>query len=79
MKVKAEETLEELRVELGRAEKVSKGARDLAHTVERMNSQPHRVQKCPVCKGQAVSKDTDNPFICNCGWRSDKSNGGDGR
>ena len=33
------------------------------------------VQKCPICSGQAVSEDTDEPYICECGWRSDKTNG----
>ena len=34
-----------------------------------------RVQKCPICGGQAVSADTDDPYCCKCGWRSDKANG----
>lgn len=34
-----------------------------------------RVQICPNCRGQAVSEDVDKPFICPCGWRSDKKNG----
>jgi len=53
--------------------------RELAKDPEGFNgkfqSSSRRVQKCPACGGQAVSNDVDEPFICTCGWRSDKANG----
>jgi len=54
-------------------------ARDMAEDPNGFNgkfaSTDRRVQKCPACGGQAISDDTDEPFICPCGWRSDKKNG----
>ena len=40
------------------------------------NSKNIRIMKCPVCGGQAKSNDPEKPFVCKCGWRSDKMNGG---
>ncbi|KPK74952.1 MAG: hypothetical protein AMJ79_12770 [Phycisphaerae bacterium SM23_30] len=39
------------------------------------NSKAFRVMKCPGCGGRALSNDPDEPFVCECGWRSDKANG----
>jgi len=35
----------------------------------------HRAMKCPACGGRAISSDPELPYICECGWRSDKMNG----
>ncbi len=55
-------------------------AREMARDPKGFNgkfaSTDRRIQKCPRCGEQAVSADTDGPYICNkCGWRSDKTNG----
>ena len=54
-------------------------AREMAKDPKGFNgkfaSATRRVQICPVCRGQAVSADTDQAYICECGWRSDRTNG----
>lgn len=54
-------------------------ARDMAKDPKGFNgkfaSPIRRVQKCPACGGEAVSEDKGDPFVCPCGWRSDKKNG----
>ena len=53
-------------------------AREMARDPQGFNGEfasvNRRIQKCPACGGQAISEDTDQPFICPCGWRSDKTN-----
>ena len=55
-------------------------AREMARDPKGFNgkfmAETRRVQKCPVCGGQAVSEDIDKPFVCKCGWNSGKTNGG---
>jgi len=57
------------------ADLVREMARDPQGFNGKFASANRRIQKCPVCGGQAVSEDVDKPFICQCGWRSDKTNG----
>jgi hypothetical protein len=35
-----------------------------------------RIQKCPACGGDAISEEPGAPYICKCGWQSNKPNGG---
>ena len=34
-----------------------------------------RTMKCPWCNGVATSTGPGEPYICPCGWRSDRPNG----
>ena len=57
------------------AELMKELARDPKGFNGKFVSATKRVQKCPICGGQAESADTDEPYCCECGWRSDRTNG----
>jgi len=61
-----------------KAELTADLARDMARDPEGFNGkfQADRIQKCPICgENTAKSEGKGEPYICPCGWRSDKPNG----
>ena len=48
---------------------------DAENTLYKLKTGVCRKMKCPACGGYAVSNDPEDPFVCSCGWRSDKPNG----
>jgi len=61
----------------GFARKQKKIQADAEMTLYKVScSNGRRKMKCPACGGIAVSNDPELPYICECGWRSDKMNGG---
>jgi len=49
---------------------------DTEYNLHKLNtSKKQRIMKCPICGRYAKSSDPGEPFICKCGWRSDKANG----